>query len=332
MSNTMSEAGVSFAVFVASSMFSLSGALRTEAAKETKAKFDERIAISATGCFAGYELFDALSNAYELGFQSVAVFPQGPAEHSLGELPKLQFYNADDTHRGHIKEALHKFKHILIHQAWDDQWHRWIDCAEFVGAKIVTVHAGTRKPSEPQEQFLERRVRFLRPIVDHAQNKGIKIGVENEGGKYEDYVSLLHATPHPAVGATIDAGHCAYFDEVESIGNIDERVKRLNDVICRLVRELGERVCHFHIHNVRRYEAVDFTRIPDPYWKPGSLIDHRSVPGGEIDFPRLFVALKEIGYTGMFELELEEPDKEEKALESAQYLNGLLKEANLDDE
>jgi len=286
--------------------------------------FDERVVISVTGCFPGCDLFHSLQRARELGFQSVAVMPQGPAKHSLGELPTLNFYEADEAQRERVKKAMSGFKRISIHQAWDNEWRKWIDCAKYLGGEIVTVHYRPRKEDEPWAEFWKTEGQRLREMGDYAQKNGIKIGVENAGGSYEDYVRLVKSLEHPAIGATIDVGHCAYFDEVKSVASIGERAKALKEVICRLVRELGERVLHFHIHNVRRYESVDFTRIPSPYWKPGSLVDHRCVPEGEIDFPRLFSVLKEIGYAGMFELELEEPDREEKALEPARYLTKLI--------
>jgi hypothetical protein len=66
-------------------------------------KFDERIVVSVTGCFASYELFHALNKMHEIGFQSVAVMPQGLAKHSLGELPTLNFYEADEAQRERVK-------------------------------------------------------------------------------------------------------------------------------------------------------------------------------------------------------------------------------------
>jgi len=285
-----------------------------------KRMFDERIVISVTGCFSGYELFDALHKAHELGFQSVALMPQGPAKHSLGELPTLNFYEADEAQRERVKKAMSGFKRISIHQAWDNEWRKWIDCAKYLGGEIVTVHYRPRKEDEPWAEFWKTEGQRLREMGDYAQKNGVKIGVENAGGSCADYARLVKSVEHPAIGATIDVGHCAYFEEVSSISDMDERVKKLNQLICQLVRDLGQKVYHFHVHNVQRYDRVDFSRIPHPYWKPGSLVDHRCVPEGEIDFPRLFAELEKVGYTGLFELELEEPEREAKAVESAEFL------------
>lgn len=279
-----------------------------------------------TGCFAGREIFSALETVEKLGFQSVAVMPDGKPKHSLGELPTLGFYDADEAARKRIKQALSRFKHISIHQAWDNRWRDWIDCAGYVGAEIVTIHPPLRKRGESLDQYLETQTRFYGEVGDYAQSKGVKIGLENTAGSYDDYVRLIKAIKHPAVGATVDVGHCAFFDEVKSIADSDQRAKKLNDVLNQLVRDLGPRLFHFHLHNVRRPERMDFSKMTNRRWEPGSFVDHRCVTEGEIDFPRLFTSIKGIGYRGLFELELEEPQMEAKAVRSAGYLGSLLKQ------
>ncbi|MFZ2643700.1 MAG: sugar phosphate isomerase/epimerase [Verrucomicrobiia bacterium] len=288
--------------------------------------FNERIAVNVTGCFAGRDIYSALETAGKLGFQSVAALPGGKPKHSLGELPTLGFYDADETGRQRIKKALSRFKHISIHQAWDNKWRDWIDCACYVGAEVVTIHPPVRKRAEPIDRYLETQARFYCEVGDYAQRKGVRIGLENSAGCYDDYVRLIKAIKHPVMGATVDVGHCSFFDEVKSISDPNQRARKLNDVIGQLVRDLGPGLCHFHLHNVRRQEEVDFSKMANRRWEPGSFVDHRCVPEGEIDFPRLFKAIKEIDYRGLFELELEEPQMEEKAVRSAEYLGVLLRQ------
>ena len=67
-------------------------------------------------------------------------------------------------------------------------------------------------------------------------------------------------------------------------------------------------IYHFHLHNVRKTD-----------WR-----DHRSVTDGVIDFPRLFDVIKKIGYPGLFDIELEEPEREKKSSESGKYLSELI--------
>jgi len=272
--------------------------------------FDERIALGLP-CLAGYELSQAIEAVSGLGFQSVMSLPGGPrTEHSLGPFPTLGFYDSTEEHRARVKEALAGFKRVSIHQAWDANWKTWLDCADYFGAEMVTVHAGVRAADREQAEFLSDRVQYLRQLGDRAGELGVRIGVETEGGAYDDYVRMIEAVDHPSVGATIDVGHCGYFAEVRGIDDLDERVEALNERICRLVAELGNRILLFHTHNIRRSD-----------WR-----DHRSVPDGVIDFRRLFQQCREIDYRGDFDIELEEEDRETKSRETGELLDGLCRE------
>jgi sugar phosphate isomerase/epimerase len=269
--------------------------------------FPERITLGIPS-LAGYELLDALVKARELGFQSVMALPDGPrAEHSLGAFPTLLFYRSTEEQRQRTKNALAPFEHVSIHQAWDDQWRRWVDCAGCFGAEIVTVHSGRRGTGQSPDQFLAERAEQLRSMGDYAGARGVRVGVENEGGCCDDYLGLIAATGHPSVGATLDVGHCAYFDSVLAVADIGERTVRLNKTLCEAVRTLGNKLFSLHVHDVR---ASD--------WR-----DHRCPGSGAVDFRAFFTALKSIGYAGLFEIELEEPEMEAAAARAGEYLRTL---------
>ena len=269
---------------------------------------DEQVSL-AMPSLAGYDLFDALDKAEELGFEAVMGFPGGPrTSHSQGEFPHLGYYDGDEAYREEVRDRLSPFTRLSIHQAWDHEWRAWIDCAAYFRAEIVTVHAAARADGMEPAEYVRNEAERLREIGDHAAEQGIRIGVENAGGRRDDYLSLLAAVQHPVVGATIDVGHCAYFTEVQGIEDTGERVVALNDTILELTRQLDADLFHFHVHNVRRSD-----------W-----LDHRSLAEGVIDFPRLVGELAEAGYTGLFDMELEEPDKEEAARASGEYLSRIL--------
>lgn len=289
-------------------------------------RFDPRIVVSVTGCFGGYDLFCAIEAAGRLGFQSVALMPGPVATNSLGELPTLNWYVAADARRRRVKESLRPFKHISIHQAWDNEWRKWLDCAADIGAEIVTIHDGAPARGEDAAQFIAKRAAFFRQVGDYAQQRRVKIGIENDDGPTERYIRLVKAVAHPAVGATIDVGHCAFFDEVKAVNDAKLRLAKVNDTLNHVVRELGPLIRLFHIHNVKRYDEMVFTGFALCRWKPGSLVDHRIVTEGIVDFRRLFGTLKEIGYRGPLELELEEPAREQALVASARRLGDLLVE------
>ena len=277
--------------------------------------FDERIAL-ALPSLAGYDLFPALAKARALGFQSVMGFPGGPrTSHSLGEFPTFGLYGADEAHRAHLRQALRDFRHLSMHQAWDTEWRAWVDCAAEIGAEVLTVHARIPGVGRGRDEALSERAEALRWIGDYAGEKGIRVGVENEGGRCVDYLQLIERADHPSVGATIDVGHCAYFDVVKRIENVDERVDMLNRMIGNLVEvlEAENKLFHLHVHNVRRED-----------WR-----DHRRATEGVVDFPAVFAKLKAVGYSGLFDIELEEPEREKTAAETGAYLTALCREVDL---
>jgi len=269
--------------------------------------FSPRVTL-AIASLAGYGLAEALQKAHALGFQAVTLFPGGPrTEHSLGPFPTLDYYGAGEEHKLAVKAALEPFRYVSLHQAWDREWRAWIDCARWVGAKLVTVHPGVRKPDETVGEYCDRTSERIRQIADYADEAGVRIGVENEGGARDDYVRLIEAVTRPAAGATIDIGHCGYFQEVRAVADLDERAALLNDTIAALVRDLGARIISLHAHDVRKSD-----------WR-----DHRTVGSGVIDFEWLFAELEGVGFGGTFEIELEEPDMERAAALSGKRLSAL---------
>ena len=269
--------------------------------------FDERLALGLPS-LAGYSLHGALSKAAELGFCAVVSLPDGPrAEHSLGAFPTLGFYGLGEEQKQALADSLARFRHVAIHQAWDDEWRRWIDCAACVGAKTVTVHSGRPRDGQNTSAFLAARAAQLRRMGDYAGTLDVRIGIENEGGRSDDYLGLIDAVAHPQVGATLDVGHCAYFKHVTTGHEPAERANELNSTIRSMVSALNERLFSLHAHDVRQSD-----------WR-----DHRCPGSGVIDFPALFAALRDVGYTGLIEIELEEAEKEAAAVRTGEYLSGL---------
>jgi sugar phosphate isomerase/epimerase len=176
-----------------------------------------------------------------------------------------------------------------------------------VGAEVVTVHSGLPREGQRSSEFIEERAAQLRRIGDYAGENGVRIGVENEGGTCEDYLGLVATIAHPSVGATLDLGHCAYCQSVLALRDPAERVVALNETIRTMVRTLGADLFSLHVHDVRQSD-----------WR-----DHRCVGSGVIDFPALFEELQRVGYSGLFEIELEEPDKEVAAATTGEYVTTL---------
>ncbi|MFH1569488.1 MAG: TIM barrel protein [Gemmatimonadota bacterium] len=259
---------------------------------------------------AGYGLWEALDLAEAMGFRALMGFLGGPrTAHSQGEFPTFGYYDGDAVHGDRVRRRLAAFARRSIHQSWDEDWERWVEGAAFLGAEILTVHARGRGADEGPAAHRASEGDRLRRIGDAAGARGLRVGVENAGGRADEYLPLVRDLGHEQVGATLDLGHCAYFAEVQGIADLDERVAALNQTIADLVAGLGSRLFHFHAHNVRRED-----------WR-----DHRSAPEGVIDMARLFDPLRRQGFGGLFDIELEEPERETKARETGEYLSRLLR-------
>ncbi len=287
--------------------------------------YPERICLSVTGCLGGLEIAEALERAHALGFRSIAVMPDGAPRHSLGRaLPTLHRSTVSADRWAELRNRLGRFRRISIHQSWDADWQAWLETAREVGAEIVTVHAGLPRPRAQAEAAWQPRRDFLERLGRAAADFGLALGIENEGGEADLYLQLIDSIPLPNVGATLDIGHCAFFNSIRALAPGPKRTRALNQLLQDIATRLAGRLPLLHVHNVQPYEAVDLSRIPQPYWNPGGFVDHRALPDGEIDIPALLETLRKTGAAPMFELELEEPDAEAAAVRSAKYLEALL--------
>ncbi len=115
-----------------------------------------------------------------------------------------------------------------------------------------------------------------RRVVDYAEPRGIQIGFEPEPGMLietlDQYGELAEQVGSPRFGLTIDIGHV----QCVEVGSIPD-----------YLRLWSERLCNVHIEDMRR-----------------GVHEHLRFGEGEIDFPPVMAALREIGYTGCVNVEL----------------------------
>jgi len=116
-------------------------------------------------------------------------------------------------------------------------------------------------------------VAVLRPVVQRAAELGVRLSLENGWNldQMQYVLRLIEALDVENVGICVDTGHAALGD----LGPV------------RAVRLAGERLVSTHLQD--NYGQVD---------------DHLPPGSGEIDWPELFVALREVGYQGVLMLEL----------------------------
>lgn len=287
-------------------------------------------------CLAGYTLHDAIRKIKELGFKTIELLSYEGGRHSQGDLAGFWFGKLTSDEKNKLKEILQGFKGITIHAPFADaplftynefikkevirQLKESVEATSFLGGGLVTVHPN-QKRSYREEEYWDEMVDTFRALGDVASRFGLKIGIENvfyldpkslvtKGipETSDDYVGLIKQIDHDSVGATVDVGH--FFSYVEpELRCKPQGVQNYNEILMKVVTELGDKVYHFHLHDVR---ASD--------WR-----DHRAVGEGIIDFERLFMYLNDSNYSGLVTLELEEEDKEGALIKSKEYVEKLLR-------
>ncbi|NEU55489.1 sugar phosphate isomerase/epimerase [Halorussus sp. MSC15.2] len=177
----------------------------------------------------------------------------------------------------------------------DDELREWrveytkraIDLAEAVGAPAVCVATGRPLPGNPPEQAREYLDQSLDAILDHAESKGVEVGIEFEPELLvectDEVLELVEATGRDSLGINLDVGHAAVYGE-----DLGETIRR----------SAG------HITGVHLEDIVGGRRGKHYHRIPGE---------GDLDFGTVFDALDDVGYDGFATLELytypAEPDR-----------------------
>ena len=153
---------------------------------------------------------------------------------------------------------------------------RCVDQAARLGAPVVTVWSGNGPEDTPDDVLRSRLVGGLALLCDHAAACGVRIGFEPEPGMWIEtaaqYAGIRDALDHPALGLTLDVGHCLATGE-----------------------GAPEDVLRSHAHELLVIQLDDH--------RPG-VHDHLMFGEGAIDFAAVAAAAREIGFDGPLEVEL----------------------------
>jgi len=281
------------------------------------------IAVAAAN-LSSRSLAEALARARALGFEAIT-FGGNPTDHTP-DSPSLDFLwdELDAAGRAKMLAARRAFARAVIHAPFHDltlvsinrsiereSLRQMLSAVEAAGAlelELVTVHAALPSAKLTPAEHRDRLVRALRTLGDAAAAAGTRIGVEN--WRYpatpDEHVALLDAVAHPAVGATLDVGHIAYWYQRDGVTSLPDAaaVAAYNARLLGFIDRLGERIWHLHVHDVR----------------PADLRDHRTVGSGIIDFAAVCARLDRLGFDGLLLLELAEPDYEQAVRASREHL------------
>jgi fructoselysine 3-epimerase len=171
-----------------------------------------------------------------------------------------------------------------------------IDLACELGGANVSVTSGKMVSGISPEKSLDILAKSLEEVLNYAETKRVRIGIEYEPGllieRCEELLALMSRLKSPYLGANLDLGHS------HLLGERPEEV----------IKALGSSIFHVHLEDIR-----------------GSKHYHL-VPGtGDIDFRKLFTLLNNVGYSGFATVELYTyPHEPEAVAEQAlNYLRGI---------
>lgn len=166
---------------------------------------------------------------------------------------------------------------------------RQISLCERMGIGIGVIHPGGDRPPTFAEELAERerRVEGFRALADHAAEHDFELAIENTtdaargsraagsqrryGATVEELHMLIDAIDRPNVGICLDVGH-------SNVQGYD---------MAEAVRQCGERLIATHIQD-----------------NDGQGDQHLGPTRGTIDWAGGIAALVEIGYEGLFNLEI----------------------------
>lgn len=153
---------------------------------------------------------------------------------------------------------------------------RCIDMAEALGAPVVSLWSGCAPEGVSEATAMNRLAEGLRTVCAYAERAGVRVGFEPEPGmlveRADAWPALRDAVEHPALGLTLDVGHCLAMEEGDPADAIREHA--------------GDLVC---------------IQLDDH--RPG-VHDHLMFGEGSVDFEAVAAAVAEVGYAGPLEVEL----------------------------
>ncbi len=266
---------------------------------------------------------EVISFAAEVGYSCVEImcWPPGKAERRYAGITHIDVTNlskagADEIHRILQEKAvgisgLGYYPNILEADQTNSKYYiehlkKVINAAKLLGLQNVNTFIGRDHTSNIEQNFA--RFKEVWPgIVRHAEEQGIKIGIENcpmfftndewPGGKNlasspAIWRRMFEEIPSANFGLNYDPSHLIwqFMDYIKPIG------------------EFKDRIFHVHIKDAKvqrdMLNDVGILATPLRFHQP-------RLPGlGDVDWSSFFSALKDIGYEGCACAEVEDRDYE----------------------
>jgi len=247
-----------------------------------------------TNGLAHHDVIDAIEMLAEIGYQSVAITVdhhtlnpfdphwQDQLEAIAGALQQANMRSAIETGSRFLLDRDEKHEPTLMADEEDRQAVRiaylrhCIDVAARLGSDCVSLWSGRLLDDVAEDEAFDRLCEGLGRVIQTAQGRGVKIGFEPEPGMFIDtmerYQQLIDQLGNTPLSLTLDVGHLHCQGETP----LAEQIRRWSD-----------RLVNIHIEDMR-----------------AGAHEHLMFGDGEIDFPPILDALRDVGYEGALHVEL----------------------------
>ncbi len=246
-----------------------------------------------TNGFAHHRLEDALEILAELGYRAVAITPDvhhlPPFEVTDAELARvrrqlewLDLAPVVETGARFVLDPRRKHRPTLLEPDAEGRARRFdflVRCMEIagqLGAEQLSIWSGAMPARAEEEEAWAWLVDGVGRLCDEAERRGVGLAFEPEPGMLVEGMAgwdrLRNSVSHPALGLTLDVGHVRCTEPFSP-----------EEAIRRYATDLR----NVHLDDMR-----------------GGVHDHLQIGEGELDFPSILGALREVGYSGVASVEL----------------------------
>lgn len=271
--------------------------------------------IGANTAVLGAELFASIRMMTEFAFPTIEIHPMGRPEATPKRFPGFEWDKLDGSVRRELGKALRPFRTITTHLPYTglnyidadpakrEHSIRTIETAlrgsAELGAKLAVLHPQGCTDEELPARWNELLDLFRR-WATLAKSLGVRLTLETMFPRsVRDFVRMIKEADHANLGCTIDVGHQSKYAELVARVRPEDRataagIRAYNDTTLAIAEQLGERVWHYHVHDV----------------DPETWVEHKPLVHGFVDYPRLFALMRRQRYAGVLLMEIGGPAAE----------------------
>ena len=248
---------------------------------------------NTNGC-AHHDLFDAVEIMAEIGYRGVAITIdhavlnrqaqrfEEQMERMQDALDRFGLRSVIETGARYLLNSREKHQPTLMAAEPLARTERLaflmqaIDVAARLESDCVSLWSGTLRDDVDESDAFDRLASGLQEILPYAADRDVTIGFEPEPGMFIDtmqrFEQLLRHVDAPNFKLTLDVGHLHCQGE---------------EPIAEVIHRWAERIGNVHIEDMRRGRH-----------------EHLMFGEGQMDFPPIIAALKDINYQGGVFVEL----------------------------